>query len=60
MTDLPVRVLVPYSTFLRYRDRRRKGVAELTWREPPPTIAADVPPLPVIQPPNARGLLPSQ
>ena len=60
MTDLLVHVLVPYSTFLRYQDRRRKHATELTWRDPPPTIAADVPPLPVIQPPSARGLLPSQ
>ena len=59
MTELLVHVLVPYSTFLRYQDRRRKDALALTWRDPPPTIAADVPPLPVNQPPNVRGLLPS-
>ena len=59
MTELLVHVLVPYSTFLRYQDRRRKSAAELTWRDPPPTIAAEVPPVPVNQPPSARGLLPS-
>jgi hypothetical protein len=59
MTELLVHVLVPYSTFLRYQDRRRKAAAELTWREPPPAIAAAVPPVPVNQPPSARGLLPS-
>jgi hypothetical protein len=59
MTELLVHVLVPYSTFLRYQDRRRKRAAELTWSDPPPTIAAEVPPVPVNQPPNARGLLPS-
>ena len=59
MTELLVYVLVPYSTFLRYQDRRRKRAAELTWRDPPPTIAVAVPPLPVNQPPSVRGLLPS-
>jgi hypothetical protein len=59
MTELLVHVLVPYSTFLRYQDRRRKDASALTWRDPPPTIAADVPPLPV-KPPSVRGLLPSR
>jgi hypothetical protein len=59
MTELLVHVLVPYSTFLKYQDQRRKHAAELTRRNPPPTIAADVPPLPVNQSPSARGLLPS-
>jgi hypothetical protein len=59
MTELPVHVLVPYSTFLRFQDRRRKDVSALKWRDPPPTIAADVPPVPVNQPPSARGLFPS-
>jgi hypothetical protein len=59
MTELPVPILVPYSTFLRYQDRRRKDASAQMWRDPPPTIAADVPPVPVNQPPSARGLLPS-
>lgn len=59
MTDLPVHVLIPYSTFLSYQDRRRKAAAELTRRDPPPIIAVDVPPVPVNNPPSARGLLPS-
>jgi hypothetical protein len=58
MTDFPDHVLVPYSTFLRYQDRRRKVAAELKWRDPP-RIAAAAPPVPVNQPPSARGLLPS-
>jgi hypothetical protein len=59
MTELLVHVLVPYSTFLRYQDRRRKRAVELAWRDPPPAIAADVPPVLIDQPPSARGLLPS-
>jgi hypothetical protein len=59
MTELLDHVLVPYSTFLRYQDRRRKGAAELTWRDPLPAIALDVPAVPVNQSPSARGLLPS-
>jgi hypothetical protein len=47
MTDSPAaHVLVPYSRFLECRDRRHRIAAELTRRDQPPTIDADVVPVP--------------
>jgi hypothetical protein len=46
MTDSLVNVLVPYSRFLKCQDRRHRIAAELTRRDQPPTIDADVMPAP--------------
>jgi len=46
MTDLLVNVGVPYLRFLECPDRRRRIAAELTRRDQPPTIDADVMPAP--------------
>jgi len=46
MTETLMSVLVPYSRFLESQDRRRRITAELTPRDKPPTMEADVAPLP--------------
>jgi hypothetical protein len=44
MADSLVNVLVPYSRFREYHDRRRTMSVELTRPDQPPTINADVVP----------------
>jgi hypothetical protein len=46
MTDSRVEVFVPYSRFLEYQQLRHRIAAELTRRDQPPTIDADVVPVP--------------
>ena len=46
MTDSLVKILVPYSRFHEYQDRRDRIVAELTRRDQPPTIDGDALPVP--------------
>jgi len=46
MTNSLDHVLVPYSRFLECKDRRQRIAAELTRRDQPPTVDADVMPAP--------------
>jgi hypothetical protein len=45
MTDSLAKVLIPYTRFLECQKRRSRIAAELTRRDRPPTIDADVVPV---------------
>lgn len=45
MTDSLANVVIPYSRFRECQERRRRIAAELTRRDRPPTIDADVVPV---------------
>jgi hypothetical protein len=42
MTESLANVVIPYSRFLEYQERRRSVPAELMLRDRPPTIDPDV------------------
>ncbi len=47
MTDSLANVVIPYARFRECQERRRRITAELTGRDRPPTIDADVVPVAV-------------